>query len=98
MAERCLRKDFSIVFFRPRIVSKGICAFLDPLISAFPNFASDIFPATKCVSTTPALIHTCLFAAVFDSYFTEIRLNEKPVQLALWDTVYVTYNFQLSSC
>ena len=45
-----LIQDFSIVFFRPRI-SKGICAFLDPLIPAFPNFDSDIFPATKCVST-----------------------------------------------
>ncbi|PPQ93681.1 hypothetical protein CVT25_012740 [Psilocybe cyanescens] len=28
----------------------------------------------------------CLVAAVFDNYVAEIRLDEKPIQLALWDT------------
>jgi hypothetical protein len=31
-----------------------------------------------------------LLTAIFENYVAEIRLDGKPVQLALWDTAYVT--------
>jgi len=30
-----------------------------------------------------------LLTAIFENYVAEIRLDGKPVQLALWDTAYV---------
>jgi hypothetical protein len=31
----------------------------------------------------------CALTAIFENYVAEIRLDGKPVQLALWDTAYV---------
>lgn len=33
----------------------------------------------------------CVFAAIFENYVAEIRLDGKPVQLALWDTACVDF-------
>src|SRR4051812_22320409 len=59
-----------------------------PLTSRF------LFAATECVASyvleSPHSDPSDLLPlAVFDNYVAEIRLDEKPIQLALWDTAYV---------
>ena len=39
----------------------------------------------------------CL-AAIFENYVAEIRLDGKPVQLALWDTACVILLFDCVTC
>lgn len=71
--------SYPITFFRPR----SILFFLTPFLSL-----SD-YAYFYCSGN---FTHTSLlFIAIFENYVAEIRLDGKPVQLALWDTAYVHF-------
>jgi hypothetical protein len=53
----------------------------DAYILLGTKYALQRVPLFTCGSTR--------LSAVFDNYVAEIKLDEKPVQLALWDTAYV---------
>ena len=58
-----------------------------------------MFIATECVlnctyHTALWRWHSCALAAIFENYVAEIRLDGKPVQLALWDTACVVLVFE----
>lgn len=60
------------------------CAYRAQLISLSSNRVSSLWRGTY-----PALAYLLTFSAIFENYVAEIRLDGKPVQLALWDTAFV---------
>lgn len=90
---RRLRKDVTIMFIRFGRIPKGIREFLSLHLLA----ESDVRARTDCSNPVSILVlpaplsvsgadGLCPSAAIFENYVAEIRLDGKPVQLALWDT------------
>ena len=82
-------QDLAIMLVCPRRVSQRICKPPHPAPLPFAHrFRSNPvgpFPAPYC-----RIILNTLNAAIFENYVAEIRLDGKPVQLALWDTACVS--------
>ncbi|PPQ98389.1 hypothetical protein CVT24_004068 [Panaeolus cyanescens] len=71
------------------IVGDGMCLRKDIFIMRFRPWRVPERLSTKYILSIKTCQYTSLnffTLAVFDNYVAEIRLDEKPVQLALWDT------------
>lgn len=90
MLSRCLRKDVPALLFRARRVPQGIRASLSLLSPASLLMHLRSIPVRLFIAHASlcSAIYS-LSSAIFENYVAEIRLDGKPVQLALWDTAYV---------
>jgi hypothetical protein len=86
---RCMRQDLTIVLVCPRRVPQGICKSPYPAPLPFAHhFRSN--PVSPFPAPQRRITLNTLNAAIFENYVAEIRLDGKPVQLALWDTAYAS--------
>jgi len=89
-------QDLTIMLVRPRGVSQGICRSSCPAPLPFAHhFRSN--PVSPSPAPHRRIILKTLNAAIFENYVAEIRLDGKPVQLALWDTACVSKHFRITS-
>ena len=86
---RCMWQDLTIMLVCPRRVSQRICKSPYPAPLSFAHrFRSN--PVSPFPAPHRRIILNTLNAAIFENYVAEIRLDGKPVQLALWDTACVS--------
>ena len=105
-----MRKDLTTMLFRTGRVSQGIrassfrryrlshCSNNNPTLHSIQvrlsRFASYSLPLTSRRDYL-ILIWIFSYSAIFENYVAEIRLDGKPVQLALWDTAYVSIHHHI---
>ena len=85
---RCLWEDFATVFVCPWRIPKRICESPHPTPLTFTHYLRSNPVSPHPVSSRQVVLST-LKTAIFENYVAEIRLDGKPVQLALWDTACV---------
>jgi hypothetical protein len=97
---RCMRENLLVMLFRSRRISKRIRKSRRSYRLITHRLHEGLYQPSMSISCKFVSLPVDGHIAVFDNYVAEIRLDEKPVQLALWDTAYVQHisGYDLAQC